>query len=50
MTGMKEDTLLSDPNPEDIIMKEGHIEGKTIILIEVTADSPDLEALPDPLS
>ena len=49
MIWLEEDILLLDQNPKDIIIQEKHKEGQTIIHIEVTADSPDSEAHPDPL-
>ena len=49
MTGIEDTIHLLDLNPEDIILIEGPIAGKMFIIIEVTADSPEVEAYPDPL-
>ena len=49
MTGTEEGILLY-PNPEDIILQEVCIAGRTITIIEVTADSQEVTAHPDPLS
>ena len=46
LTGIEKDTLLLDPNPEDIILLEVPITGKTITPIEVKANSPDSEDHP----
>ena len=46
MIGIEEAMLL--PHPEAIIFQEVHIEGKTVITIEVSTDSLYLEAHPDP--
>ena len=45
MTGIEEDILLLDPNPEDIILQEVPVTGRTITTIEVTAGSPDLKSI-----
>ena len=47
MTEIVEDILLLDPNPEDIILQEVPIAGKTITTMEVTAGSPHLEVPSD---
>ena len=49
MIEKEDDMLLLDPNPEDIIFQEHHIESKTIIFIELPVDSPDFEVHPYPL-
>ena len=50
MTGIEEDILLLDSNPEDIILHEAPITDKTITTIEVTAWSQDVKVHPDFLS
>ena len=47
MTGLEDDILLLDPNPQDVTLQEVPIAGRTIIIIEVT--SPEVAAHPDPL-
>ena len=43
MTGIDEDILLLDPNPEDIILHKVPIISKTITTIGITIGSRDLE-------
>ena len=50
MIETEEGILHSDADQEAKILQEDHIEGQSIITIEITTDSPDLEAHPDPLS
>ena len=47
--GIEEDIPLPDPHPEEILNPKDHIEVKTIILIGMTVDSPDLKVHPEPL-
>ena len=47
---IEEGILLLDTNPEDIVLLEVPIAGRTVTIIEVTADSPEVTAHPDPLS
>ena len=49
MTGIEEDILLLDPNPEDITVQRFSITSRTIRIIEVTADSPAVTAHLDAL-
>ena len=46
MTGIEENILLLDPNPEDIILHEVSIAGRTITTILKRASSQDLEVHP----
>ena len=50
MIGTEEDILLLDLNPENILVQEDNVEGQTIIQLDMTTDSQDLEVHPDPLS
>ena len=45
---IEEDTLLSDANPEGIIIQEGHKENHKITEVEVTADNQGSNVNPDP--
>ena len=47
MTGIEEDSLLLDPNPEEIILHKVPINSKKIMTMEVRASSSDLEVHPD---
>ena len=48
MTRTEEGILLLDPNPEDIILQNSPIAGRTIALTEVTVGSPEVTVQPDP--
>ena len=49
MIRIEEAMLLLDLHPEEIILQEYHIEGNTIIIIDVTTDCLDSEGHPQPL-
>ena len=47
MTGIEEDFLLLDPNPDNIMLHEVPITSRTITTIEMIVGSRDLEVPPD---